>query len=120
MLTKIEDYSPWQIAWTVFLAVLSPLPYKVIAIAAGALKINIPIFLITSLAGRGKRFIVEGVLIYFCGPSAIQLFRDYTQASTIVLVAVVLVGGGIWWWRRTHKPLPTDPCLEITDTAEEG
>ena len=45
-------------AWAVAAAGFTPLPYKVFTLAAGAFKINFPIFAIASLLSRGARFFI--------------------------------------------------------------
>lgn len=103
---KVEGYSTRQVAWAIFLAVMSPLPYKVVSITAGALRISFPMFILISFAGRAKRFMIEGVLIYYFGPAAVRLIQEYSLATTAVLVAVILLWGAVWWWRRVKKQRP--------------
>jgi len=79
----------------IFLASLSPIPYKFVSITAGALKVNMPLFLVVSFLGRGKRFLLEGVLIYYFGPQAIEMFTQHKDdlliISLIIIATAVLV-----------------------------
>ncbi len=78
--------------WAIFLASLSPIPYKFVSITAGALKINLPLFLLISFLGRGKRFLLEGILIFYFGPQAIEIFtqhKDDLLIISLILIAVV-------------------------------
>jgi len=51
----------------IFTAAFTPIPYKVFSITAGVFQINLPIFIIASILGRGGRFIIIGLLIRFFG-----------------------------------------------------
>ncbi|HIA28268.1 MAG TPA: DedA family protein [Planctomycetes bacterium] len=61
--------------FAIVLAALTPLPYKVFTIAAGAVGISIPVFIVASIIGRGVRFLGEGILIRIYGES-IRKFID--------------------------------------------
>jgi membrane protein YqaA with SNARE-associated domain len=64
----VQDwYQRWGF-WAVFLAGLTPLPYKVFTLSSGVFAISFPIFLIASTISRGLRFFAEAALIYFYGP----------------------------------------------------
>ena len=43
----------------VFVAAFTPIPYKVFTIAAGVAKVNLPMFVVASILGRGARFWLE-------------------------------------------------------------
>jgi membrane protein YqaA with SNARE-associated domain len=92
-------------AWATGIAGLTPLPYKLFTIAGGTFKINFRIFMLASLASRGLRFMVEGVLLYFFG----EPIRDflYTQFNWLSIAFVVLLVGGFWLahriGRRAHR-----------------
>jgi len=71
---------------------LTPIPYKVITIAAGLCRVNIPIFILTSTAGRATRFFVVGALIWYWGEPAKEFIDKYFDWLAIAFV-VLLVGG---------------------------
>ena len=77
---------------TTFVAAFAPLPYPVFALAAGVAHLGYPVFLVSSLVGRGARFFGIGLLIYFFGPALQGLLEDYLGWATLVLgVLLVLV-----------------------------
>lgn len=79
-------------AWIVFMAGLTPFPYKVITIASGATAMNIAVFIIASVVARGMRFFAVAALLYYFG----QPIRDFIERRFgLVTVAffVLLVGG---------------------------
>lgn len=67
-------YQRWGF-WAVFLAGLTPLPYKVFTLASGVFAISFPVFVLASVISRGMRFFLEAALIFFFGPP-IQRFID--------------------------------------------
>lgn len=79
--------------WAVFLASLSPIPYKFVSITAGALRINLPLFLFISFLGRGKRFLLEGILIFYFGPQAIEIFTQHKDDLLIISLILIAVAG---------------------------
>jgi len=79
--------------WAIFFAALAPIPYKFISISAGAFRINMVVFLLASVFGRGKRFLLEGILIFYYGPKAVELIKNYSDNFIIGFLIVVAIGG---------------------------
>ncbi|MCZ6746822.1 MAG: DedA family protein [Acidobacteria bacterium] len=84
-------YQEWDF-WAVSLAGLTPIPYKVFTIAAGAFGLNFPTFVLASFLSRGLRFGIEGWLILRFGPPMAGFIDRYFNWLTL-LFAVLLVGG---------------------------
>ena len=84
-------YNDWD-AIAVAVAGLTPIPYKVFTIAAGAFKVDFMTFLLASLFSRGLRFFALGGLIYWFGPGIRDVIDRNFNLCT-VLFAVLLVGG---------------------------
>ncbi|WP_106753782.1 YqaA family protein [Pannonibacter carbonis] len=78
--------------WFVFFAGLTPFPYKVITISAGATGLSMPVFLIASIVSRSLRFFIVAGLLYFFGP----VIRDFIEKrlGLVFTVFVVLLLGG--------------------------
>lgn len=100
----IEKYG----AWAIFLGALAPIPYKFICIAAGASRVQPTVFLAASLFGRAKRFLLEGILIYYYGPQALAFVQNFTPHTDSMLamgiaLAVIIV---VYWKIRARKVLP--------------
>jgi membrane protein YqaA with SNARE-associated domain len=88
----IQEYYMRYDFWAVFLAGLTPIPYKVFTLSAGVFSINFPIFVLASGVSRGLRFFVVAGLIYHYG-SPIRRFIDrYFNLLTWVFGAL-LIGG---------------------------
>ncbi len=92
---KFEDfagrYNEWG-AWIVFIAGVTPFPYKVITIASGTTGLSIPVFIIASVLARGLRFFAVSALLYWFGPPIKAFIERYMGILTVVFV-ILLVGG---------------------------
>ncbi|MBU2701240.1 undecaprenyl-diphosphatase [Sporomusaceae bacterium BoRhaA] len=89
--------------WAIFLASMAPIPYKFVSITAGALKINFPVFLGVSLLGRGKRFLLEGILIYYYGPKAEHIFTQHSNELLFISIGIVGVIAVVGYFVKRFK-----------------
>lgn len=78
-------------AWAVGIAGFTPIPYKVFTIAAGAFKINFPVFVLASAVSRSARFFLVGGLIRVFGEMIQPIIEKYLDILAIVFV-ILLVG----------------------------
>ncbi|MBL7649263.1 MAG: DedA family protein [Candidatus Hydrogenedentes bacterium] len=78
--------------WVVFIAAFTPIPYKVITIAAGVFHVSFPMFVVASLIGRAARFYLVAGLLYHYG-EPIKGFIDKWFNLLVVAFTVLLVGG---------------------------
>jgi membrane protein YqaA with SNARE-associated domain len=86
-----EIFNAWG-WWFVFIAGLTPFPYKVITIASGAAGLSLPVFLLASVISRGIRFLAVAGLLYFFGPP-IRDFIEKRLGLMFTVFVVLLVGG---------------------------
>jgi len=86
-----ERYNEYG-AWIVFVAGLTPFPYKVITIASGATGLSLPVFMVASILSRGLRFFAVAALLWWLGPP----IRDFIERRLGLLftIFVVLLFGG--------------------------
>ncbi len=78
--------------WAVFMAGLTPIPYKVFTIAAGVFSINFWVLVVASAASRGLRFFAIAALIYRFGPPIARFIDRYFDVLAWTFGAL-LVGG---------------------------
>ncbi len=71
---------------------LTPIPYKIVAIAAGAAHYSLALFLLASLVTRGARFFLVAALLRRYGAAA-QAFIERRLTALALLAAVLIVGG---------------------------
>ena len=78
--------------WTIFISAFTPVPFKVFTISAGFFKINLWVFLLASLLGRGMRFFAVGYIVKVFGKQmAKSAFKYFNWIILIILVVLVLV-----------------------------
>ena len=84
-------YNEWG-AWIVFIAGVTPFPYKVITIASGATALNVWVFILASILARGLRFFVLCALLYWFGPP-IRAFVEKYLGLVATAFVILLIGG---------------------------
>ena len=70
---------------------ITPFPYKFITIASGVFGLNIFLFIIISSIGRGLRFYLIAILLFFFGDKIKLIIDEYFNLLTIVFF-ILLVG----------------------------
>ncbi len=86
-------YNEWG-AWIVFIAGLTPFPYKVITIAIGVAELDLAVFTVASVLARGLRFFIVAALLWWLGPPVREFIEKRLGLMTIVF-CVLLLGGFI-------------------------
>jgi len=76
----------------VFLAGLTPIPYKVFTLASGVFGINFGSFVLASILSRGFRFFLIAGLVYKFG-APIKRFIDQHFDKLVILFSLLFVGG---------------------------
>ena len=90
---KINDFNNMFQTWgivIVFIGAFTPIPYKVIAISAGATGIMLPVFIIGSILGRGLRFYLIAYLAFFFGESAINFINKNLALSSVIITIIII------------------------------
>lgn len=77
---------------TVFTAGFTPIPYKLITIAAGVFQINFVVFVIASILGRGGRFFLVAFLMHHFGRRYKDSIEKYIDVLSLAFVAVLVLG----------------------------
>lgn len=78
--------------WAVFLAGVTPIPYKVFTISAGVFSVNFFVFVLASVLSRGLRFFVLAALIYRFGPPIARFIDRYFNALAWAFGILVVAG----------------------------
>jgi len=90
--------------WGMFIAAVSPLPYKVFGWIAGASEMKMRPFVIAGIFGRGLRFGLEAILIYLYGDTAMDAATWLLDHELIMALVLILVLGLIGWWFTKKNP----------------
>ena len=84
----------WFETWG-FLAVLAagftPIPYKIFTIAAGALHLLLPAFVVASFVGRGGRFFLVAGLVVWGGEPMQRRLRQHVDTLGWLLIVAIAV-----------------------------
>lgn len=78
--------------WAVLTAAVTPIPYKVFTISAGAANANFWIFMAASILGRSIRFFAVATLIYLFGEKIKGFIDKYFNLLAIVFVVLLIAG----------------------------
>lgn len=90
-----EWFTKWGF-WAVLLAGFSPIPYKVFTVAAGAMSLFLPLFILGSLLGRGARFYLVAALVAWGGPPMEARFKRHIDLIGWMVVIVCIVAYIVW------------------------
>lgn len=95
---RVRDlYDRWDF-WAVFLAGLTPIPYKVFTLSSGVFAISFPVFLVASALSRGLRFFLVAGLIYAFGEPIARFIDRYFNLLTWLFAAMLLGGFLVVEW----------------------
>lgn len=84
----VKEWYDTYSAWAVAVAGLTPVPYKLCTLTAGAFRVDFVTFLLASVASRGLRFFVIAGLIYLFG-ERVRYFLE-RRFDLVLLVTLVL------------------------------
>jgi membrane protein YqaA with SNARE-associated domain len=84
--------------WGMFIAAVSPLPYKVFGWIAGASDMKLQPFILAGIFGRGLRFGLEAVLIYLYGDAAMDAAQWLLDREIFMAVLLIAAIGALYWW----------------------
>ena len=86
-----ETYNKWG-AWAVFIAGVTPFPYKVITILSGVANLDLAVFSVSSFLARGLRFFLVAWLLWKFG-TPIRDFIENRLGLLFTLFVILLLGG---------------------------
>ncbi len=85
---KFQEYG----LWIILIKGLTPIPYKIVTIAAGAARFDFWLFMMASVLTRGARFFLVATLLHFFGDPVREFIEQRLTLVTSALAAGV-VGG---------------------------
>jgi membrane protein YqaA with SNARE-associated domain len=81
---KFQEYG----LWIILVKGLTPIPYKIVTIAAGAAKFDFWLFMMASVLTRGTRFFLVATLLHFFGDAV----RDFIERRLTLVTSALAVG----------------------------
>ena len=88
----------------VFIAAVSPIPYKLLAWTAGAGRMDIRTFLSAGIFGRGIRFGMEVMIVGYWGEELVEMLEDPIFWIVVGVFSVVIFIPLSNWWNGLDKP----------------
>ena len=85
---KFQEYG----LWIILVKGLTPIPYKIVTIAAGAARFDFWLFMMASVLTRGLRFFLVATLLHFFG-DAVRHFIEKRLTLVTSALAISVVGG---------------------------
>ncbi len=82
----------------IFLAAVSPIPYKALAWAAGAGRMDLRLFIVAGLFGRGIRFGLEGLVLGLWGDEFLSMIENPMAWLVGGLAGLALFIPFAKWW----------------------
>lgn len=90
-----------------FIAAVSPLPYKVFGWIAGASDMKLRPFILAGIVGRGLRFGLEALFIFMYGESAMRAVEWILDRELLMgIILILTLGTIVWWFMRTNTSTP--------------
>lgn len=85
-------------SWYVFIAALTPIPFKLLTITAGFAKMNLLLFFLACLVGRTGRFFLVAGLFQWLGPKAVPFIDRYFNLLCIIFILLLIGGFALLKW----------------------
>lgn len=88
----------------VFIAAVSPIPYKLLAWTAGAGRMDIRTFLLAGIFGRGIRFGMEVLIVGYWGEELVGMLEDPIFWIVVGVFSIVVFIPLSNWWNGLDQP----------------
>ena len=86
-----DYYNAWG-SWAIFIAGLTPFPYKVITILSGLTGLDLTTFMLSSVLARGLRFFIVAALLWRFG-APMRDFIERRLGLLFTIFVILLLGG---------------------------
>tara|TARA_B100000929_G_C15429659_1_gene394220 strand:- start:156 stop:755 length:600 start_codon:yes stop_codon:yes gene_type:complete len=81
----------------IFIAAVSPIPYKALAWIAGAGRMDLKLFVAAGIFGRGLRFGIPGALLGIYGDTMLDSLNWMTFSLAAIGGLVIVIPAARWW-----------------------
>ena len=86
-----RTWNEWGL-WIILIKGLTPIPYKIVAIASGLAQFNLGVFILASIATRGARFFLVAALLRAFGAPIRSFIEQRLTLVTTSFAALVVLG----------------------------
>lgn len=94
--TAKQDW--YKAATAIFIAAITPIPFKLVCIGSGVLNISLPIFLAAAMLGRAIRFYFFAVIFKYLGRSVREFALRHLKLVGLIALIVMLLGFASVYW----------------------
>jgi len=96
---QTEAKQDWMKAATaIFIAAITPIPFKLVCIGSGVLGLSLPLFITAAMAGRAIRFYFFAILFKYMGASVRNFALQHLKLIGFIAVLVMLAGFASVYW----------------------
>ncbi len=74
----------------VLIGAITPIPYKLVALASGLVQVDLATFIFASIFGRIIRLGLVGYIAYAVGPHALPMFRKHLLKMAYVFLVILI------------------------------
>ena len=89
----------------VFIAAVSPIPYKLLAWMAGAGRMEMRTFISAGIFGRSIRFGMEVLIVGYWGEEFVQMLKEPLFWIVVGVFSIVIFVPLNNWWNNLDKPV---------------
>ena len=89
----------------VFIAAVSPIPYKLLAWMAGAGRMDMRTFISAGIFGRSIRFGLEVLIIGYWGDEFVQMLGEPLFWIVVGVISIVIFFPVNNWWNELDRPV---------------
>ena len=90
-LIAVQTFFETNAFWAVFVPAFTLIPYKIFTIASGLFHINLWVFLLASVVGRGVRFYIVAYITKLYGKRVLDIVMKYFNIVSLVLIIALLI-----------------------------
>lgn len=90
--TQVGQWYDEYTVLAVIIAGFTPIPYKLFSIAAGVFAVNLPLFILASIIGRGGRFVLVAFLMHHFGKRYKDTIAKYIDILGFAFIILLVLG----------------------------
>jgi len=88
---KVGEFYNNNAFWSLVIAAFTPLPYKVFTIAAGVFRVDLVVFALASIIGRGARYMFVAYIAHVGGNKAFWTYLRKLKRSTWIALGALTI-----------------------------
>mgnify|MGYP003138947804 CR=1 FL=1 len=94
--TAKDDW--WKAATAIFIAAITPIPFKLVCIGSGVMNISLPLFIAVAMVGRAIRFYFFAIAFKYLGAHVRDFaLRHLKLVGFLALLIMILGFASVYW-----------------------